>query len=49
MGTWDEVAGQLRTFADTHGVDEIMLISYIADAEVKATQYRELGARLLGE
>jgi len=49
VGTWDEVAGQLRTFADTHGVDEIMLISYIADAEVKATQYRELGARLLGE
>lgn len=49
IGTWDEVAECLGSFTRNHGVDELMLISYIADVEVKVTQYRELGTRLLGE
>lgn len=47
IGTFDEVAGRLRSFAENHGVEELMLISYIADVEQKAAQYRELSARLL--
>lgn len=47
IGTFDEVASRLGAFATSHGVEELMLISYIADVEQKATQYRELAARLL--
>ena len=47
IGTFDEVAQRLRAFATNHGVEELMLISYIADVEQKATQYRELAVRLL--
>ena len=33
IGTFDEVAGRLGAFATNHGVEELMLISYIADVE----------------
>ena len=48
IGTYDEVAETLRAFAENHGTDELMLISYIDDVEVKLAQYGELAARLAG-
>ena len=48
IGTYDEVAETLRAFAENHGADELMLISYIDDVEVKLAQYGELAARLAG-
>ena len=47
MGTYDEVAQALSSFAENHGTEEVMLISYIDDVEVKNHQYAELAARLL--
>ena len=47
VGTYDEVAQALSSFAENHGTEEVMLISYIDDVEVKAHQYAELAARLL--
>ena len=47
VGTYDEVAQALSSFADNHGTEEIMLISYIDDVEVRTRQYAELAARLL--
>ena len=47
MGTYDEVAQALSSFAENHGTEEVMLISYIDDVEVKTHQYAELAARLL--
>lgn len=45
-GTFDEVADRIRGFASAHRVDEAMLISYIADVEVKLEQYAQIAARL---
>lgn len=47
IGTYDEVAEAVRSFAQYHRTDEVMLISYIDDVEVKTAQYRELASRLL--
>ena len=47
VGTYDEVAQALSSFAENHGTEEVMLISYIDDVEVKTHQYAELAARLL--
>ena len=47
VGTYDEVARVLSSFAENHGTEEVMLISYIDDVEVKTRQYAELAARLL--
>ena len=47
IGTYDEVATRVRTFADAHGCDEIMLISYLPDVEAKLGMYAELAARLI--
>ena len=47
VGTYDEVAQALSSFAENHGTEEVMLISYIDDVEVKTRQYAELAARLL--
>ena len=47
VGTYDEVARVLSSFAENHGTEEVMLISYIDDVEVKTHQYAELAARLL--
>ena len=47
MGTYDEVAQALSSFAENHGTEEVMLISYIDDVEVRIRQYAELAARLL--
>ena len=47
VGTYDEVAQALSSFAENHGTEEVMLISYIDDVEVKNHQYAELAARLL--
>ena len=47
VGTYDEVAHTLSSFAENHGTEEVMLISYIDDVEVKNHQYAELAARLL--
>ena len=41
------VAQTLSSFAENHGTEEVMLISYIDDVEVKNHQYAELAARLL--
>ena len=46
VGTYDEVARVLSSFAENHGTEEVMLISYIDDVEVKTRQYAELAARL---
>lgn len=46
IGTYDEVAEVISSFAVNHGTEEVMLISYIDDVEVKVNQYRELAARL---
>ncbi|WP_194785789.1 MsnO8 family LLM class oxidoreductase [Actinomyces haliotis] len=46
IGTYDEVADAVGSFATNHRTDEVMLISYIDDVEVKINQYRELAARL---
>ena len=46
VGTYDEVAQALSSFAENHGTEEVMLISYIDDVEVKTRQYAELAARL---
>lgn len=46
IGTYDEVAEAIASFATNHGTEEVMLISYIDDVEVKVNQYRELAARL---
>ena len=46
VGTYDEVAHALSSFAENHGTEEVMLISYIDDVEVKTRQYAELAARL---
>ena len=47
VGTYDEVAHALSSFAENHGTEEVMLISYIDDVEVKTRQYAELASRLL--
>ena len=47
VGTYDEVAQALSSFAENHGNEEVMLISYIDDVEVRTRQYAELAARLL--
>ena len=47
VGTYDEVAQALSSFAENHGIEEVMLISYIDDVEVKTRQYVELASRLL--
>ena len=47
VGTYDEVAHTLSSFAENHGTEEVMLISYINDVEVKTRQYAELASRLL--
>ena len=47
VGTYDEVARVLSSFAENHGTEEVMLISYIDDVEVRTRQYAELAARLL--
>ena len=47
VGTYDEVAHTLSSFAENHGTEEVMLVSYINDVEVKNHQYAELAARLL--
>lgn len=46
IGTYDEVAEAISSFATHHGTEEVMLISYIDDVATKLTQYRELAARL---
>ena len=46
VGTYDEVAHALSAFAENHGTEEVMLVSYIDDVEVKTRQYAELAARL---
>ncbi|WP_130866161.1 MsnO8 family LLM class oxidoreductase [Acidipropionibacterium timonense] len=46
VGDYDEVAGKLTAFRDAHRVDELMLISYLDDVEIKLEQYRQLAARL---
>lgn len=48
IGTYDEVADALTHFATNHGVEELMLISYIDDVETKIRQYGELAKRLQG-
>ena len=47
VGTYDEVAHTLSSFAENHGTEEVMLVSYINDVEVKTRQYAELASRLL--
>ena len=47
VGTYDEVARALSSFAENHGTEEVMLVSYIDDVEVKIRQYAELASRLL--
>ena len=47
VGTYDEVAHTLSSFAENHGTEEVMLVSYIDDVEVKTLQYAELASRLL--
>lgn len=47
VGDYDEVAERITDFRAGHGVDEIMLVSYIADVDVKLEMYRQLAARLL--
>ena len=47
VGTYDEVARALSAFAENHGTEEVMLVSYIDDVEVKIRQYAELASRLL--
>lgn len=47
VGTYDEVARTLSSFAENHATEELMLISYIDDVEVKTHQYTELASRLL--
>lgn len=47
IGTYDEVAEVISSFAANHGTEEIMLISYIDDVEAKIRQYRELAHRVL--
>ncbi|WP_108833855.1 MsnO8 family LLM class oxidoreductase [Actinomyces sp. Marseille-P3109] len=47
VGTYDEVAHTLSSFAENHGTEEVMLVSYIDDVEVKTRQYAELASRLL--
>ena len=46
IGTYDQVAQTIANFARNHRVDEVMLISYIADVQQKLAQYRELQTRL---
>ena len=47
VGAYDEVARALSAFAENHGTEEVMLVSYIDDVEVKVRQYAELASRLL--
>ena len=47
VGAYDEVARALSAFAENHGTEEVMLVSYIDDVEVKIRQYAELASRLL--
>mgnify|MGYP002717851894 CR=1 FL=1 len=47
LDAYDEVAQALSAFAENHGTEEVMLISYIDDVEVRTHQYAELAARLL--
>ena len=47
VGTYDEVAHALSSFAENHGTEEVMLVSYIDDVEAKIRQYAELASRLL--
>ena len=47
VGTYDEVAHTLSSFAENHGTEEVMLVSYIDDVEVKTRQYAALASRLL--
>ncbi len=46
VGTYDEVAQRIRSFVEDHGVEEVMLISYIADVRRKLRQYQELARRV---
>lgn len=46
IGTYDQVAQTIANFARNHRVDEVMLISYIADVQQKLAQYQELQTRL---
>lgn len=46
IGTYDQVAQTIANFARNHRVDEVMLISYIADVPQKLAQYQELQTRL---
>lgn len=47
VGTHDDVAARLDEFRASHHVDELMLISYIDDVDVKLEQYRQLARRLI--
>ena len=47
VGTYDEVAHALSSFAENHSTEEVMLVSYIDDVEAKIRQYAELASRLL--
>ena len=47
VGTYDEVAIRVRTFAEAHACDEVMLISYLPDVEGKLGMYAELATRLI--
>ena len=47
VGDYDEAADKLTAFQDAHHVDELMLISYIDDVQVKVEQYRQLAKRLI--
>ncbi len=46
VGDYDEVASRIADFQAGRGIDEVMLVSYIADVETKLAMYRELAARL---
>ncbi|MCI1749226.1 MAG: MsnO8 family LLM class oxidoreductase [Acidipropionibacterium sp.] len=45
-GSYDQVAERIAAFQRGHGVDEVMLVSYIADVDTKIAMYRELASRL---
>lgn len=47
IGTYQEVADKIKQFAEEFHTDEIMLITYIADFEIKQTIYREMAKRLI--
>lgn len=47
VGDYEEVARGITAFRAGHGVDEIMLVSYIADVDAKIEMYGRLADRLL--